>query len=84
MTSLLVEMYDGNRYNVILNFDNQELNHLTLRKANVVIKVTVLGFQSIKYRFPIEDFQKLSDLIESFIHAPKISVSQLNAIYHNS
>jgi len=84
MANLLVEMYDGNRYNVILNFDTQELNHLTLRKANVVIKVDSIGFQSIKYRYPIEDFQKLSDLIESFIHAPKVSISQLNAIYHNS
>lgn len=84
MAKLLVEMYDGNRYNVILDFDTQELNHILLRKANVVIKVDESNFQSIKYRFPIEDFQKLSDLIESFIHAPKVTVSQLNAIYHNS
>ena len=84
MANILVEMYDGNRYHLILDSDTQELNHEILRKANVVIKVDLTGFKSIKYRYPTEDFQKLSDLVESFIHAPKVSVSQLKAIYHNS
>lgn len=84
MVNFLVEMYDGNRYHLILDSNAQELNYGTLRKANVVIKVDSIGFQSIKYRYPTEDFQKISDLIESFIHAPKVSISQLNAIYHNS
>lgn len=84
MANLLVEMYDGNRYNVILGFSSQELSFHVKVKANIIIKIEAQNFSTIKFRFPIDDYSKISRLFDAFNLAPKISVSQLNAIYHNS
>jgi hypothetical protein len=81
MKHYLIEMFDGNKYQIKVGNDRIQLGFHPVRMAHFIFEV--ISCKSIKCRFPTDDFIEIGNKLISFEKSPIITSEDFTSIYES-